>query len=111
LTFSLPCFILLPMSDEYQILIPPSFMALFLAPGQVKPNEPRNHIAQRYEWCEDMAQMLAEPAREQMFRLGITESDAVRSIQKGLSGPDAVVSEPEAEWVAARLRELLLSGG
>ena len=37
------------MSDDYQILIPPSFMALFVEPGKHKPNAPRTHIAQRYE--------------------------------------------------------------
>ena len=98
------------MSDDYQILIPPSFMALFVEPGKHKPNAPRTHIAQRYELCEDMANLLIDPAREQMFRLGITEDDVVYTIRDGLGGPDAVLTADEAGWVSARLFELLTEG-
>lgn len=95
------------MSEESQLYLPESFMALFLEPGRTKPNATRAHVAQRYEWCEDMAQMLVEPAREQMFRLGITEEDVVHGLRPGLAEPDTGLSEPEAGWVAIRLRELL----
>lgn len=44
------------MSDEYQIEIPQSFMALFVDPGRQKPNASRSVVADRYELCEDMAQ-------------------------------------------------------
>ena len=98
------------MPDDYQILIPPSFMALFVEPGKYKPNAPRTHIAQRYELCEDMANLLIDPAREQMFRLGITEDDVVYTIRDGLGGPDGVLTADEAGWVSARLFELLTEG-
>lgn len=105
------CFVTMAhMSPENQIHIPPSFVALFVAPGKLKPSQPWAHIAQRYEWCEDMAHMLVEPAREQMARLGITSSDVAHTCEKGLCQPDSVVSESEAGWVARRLDELLTSG-
>ncbi len=95
------------MSDESQIHLPESFLALFQTPGKTKPSASRAHVIERYEWCEDMAQLLTEPAREQMFRMGITEEDVVHSLRPGLSDVATGLSEPEADWVAKRLRELL----
>ncbi len=95
------------MTDESQLYLPESFLALFQVPGRTKPTATRAHIAQRYEWCEDMAQMLTEPAREQMFRLGITEADVVQRLGQGLSGEATGLSEAEAAWVCHRLAELL----
>ena len=46
------------MTDESQITIPPSFIALYQEPGRTKPNAPRDVITQRYEFCEDLATML-----------------------------------------------------
>jgi hypothetical protein len=51
------------MSPDNQIVIPPSFVAVYTDPGKHKPREPWDHVAQRYELCEDMAQMLVNPAR------------------------------------------------
>lgn len=95
------------MSDESQLYLPESFLALFQAPGRTRPGATRAHMAQRYEWCEDMAQMLVEPAREQVFRLGITEGDVVQRLGQGLAGEATGLSEAEAEWVCHRLAELL----
>ena len=39
------------MSDENQIIIPQSFIALFLDPGRSRPNAPRELIATRYDLC------------------------------------------------------------
>ena len=47
---------------ESQILLPESFVALFVPPGKIKPTEPYEVIAQRHELCEDMAQLLTEQA-------------------------------------------------
>lgn len=95
------------MTDESQLYLPESFLALFQTAGRLKPQATRAHIAQRYEWCEDMAHLLTEPAREHMGRLGITEEDVVHSLRPGLADPATGLSEPEADWVAIRLRELL----
>ena len=37
----------------------------------------RAHIEARYEFCEDMAQMLVDPARTKLFELGVTEQDVL----------------------------------
>mgnify|MGYP006201174961 FL=1 len=94
-------------SDDSQIEIPPSFMALYLAPGGHKPTLPRTELAQRYELCEDMAQMLTETARNMEFQLGITEADVLQRCRQGLRTEPAVVSEAESVWVVTRLAELL----
>ena len=43
------------MSDDSQIAIAPSFIALFIEPGRYKPSTSRQVIAERYEFCEDLA--------------------------------------------------------
>ncbi len=96
------------MSDESQLYLPESFLALFQVPGRTKPTATRAHIAQRYEWCEDMAQLLTEPAREHMFKLGIAEADVAQRLGQTLAGDATGLSEAEATWVTARLNELLL---
>lgn len=95
------------MSADSQIIIPPSFIALFVPPGRSKPTETREHIAMRYELCEDLAQMLMEPAQTQRFALGITERDVLERMHGGLIGDAAVVGVDEARWVVSRLAELL----
>lgn len=95
------------MSDEPQIEIPPSFLALYLAPGRQKPSLPRDELAARYELCEDMAQMLTETARQMEFSLGITEADVLSRCLQGLRVEPVVVSEAESVWVVWRLAELL----
>ena len=94
------------MSDDSQILIPRSFIDLFVPPGRIKPSEPREHIAQCYELCEDLAQMLTETAKARLFGLGITEADVLQRTRDGLL-EGAVVGPAEAEWVVRRLAELL----
>ena len=95
------------MSDDNQIEIPASFTALFVAPGRQKPSEPRHVVADRYELCEDLATMLTETAKNMLFSLGVSEHEVLLRIQRGLTGDDAVVSVPEAQWVMQRLAELL----
>jgi hypothetical protein len=95
------------MYEEYQIEIPPSFMALFIDPGQQKPNASRDVVAGRYELCEDMATMLMETAKDKLLSLGIGEEDVLAQCLSALTGAGAVVTEPEAGWVVRRLAELL----
>ena len=96
-----------PMSDENQIPVPPSFVALFVPPGRLKPTEPRAVIAERYELCEDLAQMLTETAQERLHALGITEADVLERLHRGLLAEGSPVSADEAQWVVTRLAELL----
>lgn len=99
------------MSDDSQIIVPPSFIALFVAAGRSRPSAPRDEIAARYEYCEDLATMLTEHASATLWELGITEGDVLERMHRGLrSGQDtgeATVSEMEATWVIRRLAELL----
>jgi hypothetical protein len=95
------------MNDDSQIEIPPSFMALFVAPGQLKPREPLGVIAQRYELCEDLAQMLTDTARTQLWELHATEADVLERIGQGLAAGPLNLTPDEARWVLRRLAELL----
>jgi len=95
------------MSDENQIEVPPSFIALFVPPGRIKPTAPRDEIQQRYEYCEDLANMLTETAQSRLWELGIPERDVLERIHAGLSAGQAGVDEAEAGWVIQRLAELL----
>ena len=95
------------MSDENQIEIPPSFIALFVEPGRIKPNATRAEITRRYEFCEALATMLVERAQTLQWQLGITEADVLERLHAGLRGPDAPVPPNEGEWIISRLAELL----
>lgn len=95
------------MDENNQILIPPSFMALFVPPGKTRPTASHPHIAQRYELCEDMAQMLCESASEQQFKTGCDPDSLVQSMAQTLQGEGAVLDSGEARWVVLRMAELL----
>jgi hypothetical protein len=94
------------MSEESQIVVPPSFIALFVLPGRLKPSAPREEIAARYEFCEDLATMLVDTAVTRLWELGITEADVLERIHRGLLAGEAGVSGAEAGWVVCRLAEL-----
>jgi hypothetical protein len=95
------------MSDDNQIVIPPSFIALFVEPGRSKPSAIKEVIYERYDFCEDMASMLTEQANAKLWELGITEADVLERIYQGLTVADVGVSVREAGWVVTRLAELL----
>ncbi len=95
------------MYDDYQIEIPPSFIALFLDPGRVKPNASRSVIGERYEFCEDLATMLTDHARTMLFDLGVTEADVLERCHRGLMTDASGMNVAEAQWVVCRLAELL----
>ena len=95
------------MDDGNQILIPESFVALYLPAGKVRPTLGQRELAARHELCEDMAQLLTEQAAQQQFQLGITEDLALARCYLGLRASPEVLSEAEARWVVCRLAELL----
>ena len=100
------------MHDESQITVPASFTALFIEPGRSRPSASRAHIAQRYDLCEDLANLLTEQASTIKWELGVTEHDVLERVLRGLlagpaPGAAAVVDEREARWVVTRLAELL----
>ncbi|MBU6442181.1 MAG: ATPase with chaperone activity [Betaproteobacteria bacterium] len=95
------------MDEESQIQVPPSFIALFVEPGRIKPRASRAYITERYEYCEDLAQLLAQRATEIRADLGITAADVLERMGRGLSEAAAGVDPAEARWVATRLAEIL----
>jgi hypothetical protein len=102
----------LPMHDESQITIPASFTALFIEPGRSRPSASREQIAQRYDFCEDLANLLTEQASTIKWELGVTELDVLERVLRGLlagaaADAAAVLDAREARWVVTRLAELL----
>lgn len=94
------------MTEGSQIVVPPSFVALFLAVGRLRPAETAAVIEQRYELCEDFAQMLLGQAQTRQWDLGITRHDVLQRLAQGLQGSDVFTAD-EAQWVLTRLEELL----
>jgi hypothetical protein len=92
---------------DSQIDIPPSFMALFVRPGQTKPSASHQEVAQRYEICEDMANLLTEQAQSVQFSQGLETHEVLARCHQALLADVSAVSAPEAEWVIRRLAELL----
>jgi hypothetical protein len=95
------------MTEEFQIDIPASFMALYVPPGKIKPTLGQRDMAARYELCEDLANLLTEKAANMQFTLGITEELVLTQCENGLQAEPAVVTPHEARWVVCRLAELL----
>jgi hypothetical protein len=81
---------------------------LHLKPGRSKPVTAWDEIAERHEFCDDLAQMLMDRARHTLWDLGLDEATVLERMQHALSGAaEPVVSVPEARWVVCRLAELL----
>ncbi len=93
--------------DPNQIEVPPSFQALYATPSGYKLTEPMRVVRERYELCEDLAQILTERAAAEQFKAGDVEREVLRKMRQGLAGPDAPVTPAEADWVVRRLAELL----
>lgn len=94
------------MSDENQITIPPSFLALY-SDHRHRLTEPVDHVRQRYELCEDLAQQLDEHARSRSIHAHGSEPELLLRYHAGLAGEESGLTRPEAGWVVKRLSELL----
>ena len=92
--------------DGNQTLVPDSFIALY-RDTRNRLTAPREHIATRYELCEDLANLLTDHASTIHFRDGIDEAEVLRRCHRGLLVEPASVEPPEAEWVVRRTAELL----
>lgn len=91
--------------DDNQLEVPTSFSHLYATPNG-RLSIARAELHERYELCEDLSQMLTEKAAEMLHRLGVTESDVIERIQRGIEGEGSPVTPPEARWVVCRLAEL-----
>jgi hypothetical protein len=94
------------MTDEYQIEIPPSFYALY-TDARHRLTLPLAQLRERYEACEDLAQMLVERADAKLFELGVAHEDVLLRFHAGLATADSMLAPAEAVWVTRRLAELL----
>lgn len=96
------------MSEETQLVVPQSFIAVYVEPGRIKPSIPKEEIAKRYELCEDLAIALIERARNLLWETkGAAEIDILDRVRRGLKAEGSAVTHREADWVALRLSELL----
>ncbi len=95
------------MSEHNQFVIPPSFVALFVERGRIKPTAGRDFIARRYDLCEDLASALTEHASNLRADLHVNEDDVLERCHRGLLRDGSGVSEAEARWIVRRLAELL----
>ena len=95
------------MDDSNQLEVPPSFLALFATPAGHRLTEPMAFVRERYELCEDLAQMLTEQAATALFKSGGNEADVLAGLRLALAGDDAGLAPREATWVVTRLAELL----
>lgn len=95
------------MNPDSQQALPESFVALYRRPGRLKPDLPVSELVARHELCDDLAQMLTEPARAWLTDLGLHETDVLARLQAGIRQTELGLSEAEQHWVLLRLRELL----
>jgi hypothetical protein len=95
------------MDDDNQIVIPESFIALFVQSGRSKQTESYAAILRRYELCEDLACALVDQATTKKWELGVETQDIVQRIGQGLAGGAAGINDAEAGWVCKRLTELM----
>jgi hypothetical protein len=95
------------MDDANQIVVPPSFVALYATPSGHRLTEPMPVVRERYELCEDLAQMLTDQACTAQFKSGGSEREVLETLREGLAGGGSPVSAREAQWIASRLAELL----
>lgn len=94
------------MSDDDQILVPPSFEALY-RDTRGRLTLPRADFRLRYELCEDMAQMLVDRSQQVHHDQGVSEDIVLTRTEAGLASAESGFSASEAEWVTIRLAELL----
>ena len=94
------------MSDDYQIQIPPSFVALYSDRSR-RLTISLQALRQRYDLCEDLANHLVDFAKDVHHGLGVSEDEVLSRCRAGLLEPPAQVEPAEAQWIERRLAELL----
>lgn len=95
------------MDDPNQIEVPASFLALFTAPGGHRLTQAMATVRERYELCEDLAQMLCEQASTAAFKSGASEGEVLSGLQTALSAEGGPLQASEPAWVVTRVAELL----
>lgn len=95
------------MDDPNQIEVPPSFVALFTGPGGHRLTQPMAAVRERYELCEDLAQILCEQASTAAFKSGASPGEVLAGLQAALSAGDGPLQACEPAWVVTRVAEIL----
>ncbi|MGE4241208.1 hypothetical protein [Ramlibacter sp.] len=90
-----------------QIEPPASFAAIYSSRDGSRLLRPAQEVIARYELCEDLAHALVERATMMLSGSEGNEQRMMEQIREGLVGVGSPLSEPEADWVVLRLRELL----
>ena len=94
------------MQDDNQIVVPPSFIALY-SDARKRLTRPAQEVLARYELCEDLACHLVEQA-QQIYHAGArSEEGVLLGMHAGLTSPGAGIDPHEACWITLRLAELL----
>ena len=94
------------MSEDNQILVPPSFVAVY-SDARQRLTERNDVVRTRYELCEDLACHLVEQAQTLYHVQAPSEADILLRIHAGLCTAESGVTPPEARWITLRLAELL----
>lgn len=94
------------MSDDNQIHVPPSFIAVY-SDARQRLTEPARAVRARYEVCEDLACHLVEQAQTLYHVQAPSESDILLRIHAGLMAAESGLAPGEARWITLRLAELL----
>jgi hypothetical protein len=92
--------------DENQTFVPDSFIELF-QDSRKRLTVPKQELAQRHEFCEDMAVMLTDTCRTIHFRDGVDEDTVLSRCHAGLMQQAEQFPEAQAWWVIRRAAELL----
>mgnify|MGYP001179556996 CR=1 FL=1 len=94
------------LEDDNQILIPPSFVALY-SDARQRLQLPRSELQARYELCDDLACTLVEQAGLIYHGGARSEEGVLLGMHAALAGAETGVSPQEARWITLRLAELL----
>jgi hypothetical protein len=67
-----------------QLLVPEAFVRLYSSPGgRLRPGIDRHTLAERHEYCEDLAAALAEQAATIAWRQGLSPDVVLDRIEIG----------------------------
>lgn len=94
------------MTDDYQIELPPSFLALY-TDARHRMTIPLATVRAQYEVCEDLANHMVEHCHGVHRDIGVAQDEVLIRCHRGLLTPESGVSHPEADWIVTRLAELL----
>ena len=92
--------------EDQQTEIPPSFLALY-ADARQRLREPLAVVRQRYELCEDLAQLLTGQALGLSQSGTVSDQEVLQRCLAGLRSTDSGLGADEAGWTVQRLAELL----